>query len=49
MNIFCGGVGFVVLVNYVYVVGGNDGMVFLFSVERYDLYLDKWIEVKEMG
>lgn len=35
--------------NYVYAVGGNDGVASLSSVEKYDPHLDKWIEVKEMG
>lgn len=32
-----------------YAVGGNDGMLSLSSVERYDPYLDKWMEIKDMG
>lgn len=35
--------------NYVYAVGGNDGVASLSSVERFNPHLNKWTEVSEMG
>lgn len=35
--------------NFVYAVGGNDGVASLSSVERYNPHLNKWTEVCEMG
>lgn len=35
--------------NFVYAVGGNDGVASLSSVERFNPHLNKWVEVREMG
>lgn len=35
--------------NFVYAVGGNDGVSSLSSVERFNPHLNKWVEVREMG
>lgn len=35
--------------NFVYAVGGNDGVASLSSVERFNPHLNKWMEVREMG
>lgn len=35
--------------NFVYAVGGNDGVASLSSVERFNPHLNKWTEVCEMG
>lgn len=37
------------LQNFVYAVGGNDGVASLSSVERFNPHLNKWMEVSEMG
>lgn len=37
------------LQNFVYAVGGNDGVASLSSVERFNPHLNKWTEVSEMG
>lgn len=49
MLMFRGGVGVVGLGGYFYVVGGNDGVAFFQSVERYNFYINKWSRVVFMN